>query len=288
MMAGVTTSIHAAVWGSRWDSVGIDPTLECAARLGFDHVVVPLRSLAALDPTAIGRAFERHGLIPLNTAGIPADCDIGSRDPYARQRGMKHLRNVMRAARDMGSRQINGVLYAPLVRAPGPPPSEARQFSAEALAAIAHEAKPMGLRLALEVVNRYETNLLNTAGEAIAFLDEVAQDNVGLHLDTFHMSIEERDPFQTLRDAAPRLFYFELDQSHRGDLRDGSLDLETWAREAARAGYRGIVGVEAFSRSRMAPDHADALAVWRDTYDDPSALAESALKLIRRSFAHAA
>ena len=85
-----------------------------------------LRLLAALDPPAIGRAFERHGLSPLNTAGIPADCDIGSRDPDARQRGMKHLRNVMRAARDMGSRQINGVLYAPLVRAPGPPPDHAQ------------------------------------------------------------------------------------------------------------------------------------------------------------------
>ena len=74
------------------------------------------------------------------------------------------------------------------------------------------------------------------------------------------MSIEERSPADALRAAVPKLFYFELDQSHRGDLGAGSLDLERLTRCAAEAGYRGIVGVEAFSRSRMAPDHADALA----------------------------
>lgn len=281
----VRTSIHASVWGPHWDSARIDSTLESAARLGYDHVVIPLRSIAALDAPALARAFERQGLVPLNTAGVPRDCDIGSSDPVERARGIAHLRAALGVARDMGSPQVNGVLYGPLYRAAGPVPAESLERAADALAVVARHARDMGLRLALEVVNRYETNMLNTASQAIEFLDRIGQDNVGLHLDTFHMSIEERNPRQALQSALPRLLYFELDQSHRGDLEDGSLDLAAWVRHAVHAGYRGIVGVEAFSRSRMATDHADALAIWRDSYESAEKLAASAIAVIRRGFA---
>jgi len=281
----VRTSIHASVWGPHWDSAGIDATLEAAARLGYDHVVVPLRATADLDPAALAGAFERHGLVPLNTAGVPAHSDIGSSDHATRLRGIQHLKTALRVARDMGSPQINGVLYGPLTRASQQAPEGAFERAADSIAMVAEDAGRMGLRLALEVVNRYETNLLNTAGRALEFLEKVGLDNVGLHLDTFHMSIEERNPEQALRSGMSRLFYLELDQSHRGALQDGSLDLGALTRYAAQLGYRGIVGVEAFSRSRMTADHADALAIWRDVYDSPEALAAGAIALIRGAFA---
>jgi D-psicose/D-tagatose/L-ribulose 3-epimerase len=280
------TAIHPSVWGPRWDAEGIRPTLEAAARIGYDHVVIPLRSMAGLDPKALARAFAAHNLVPLNTAGVPPDADIGSVDGDVRQRGLQHLLSAVSMARDMGSPQINGVLYAPLVRASGPADMDALYRSADSMAIIGRYAASAGVRLAVEVVNRYETNVLNTARQALDYVGRVNEDNVGIHLDTFHMSIEEAAPLQALRDAMPKLFYFELDQSHRGALGAGSMDLEAMARVAAEAGYRGIVGVEAFARSRMDADHANALAIWRDTFIDADALAAEALLTIKRAFAH--
>lgn len=132
-------------------------------------------------------------------------------------------------------------------------------------------------------MNRYETALLNTVGQALDYLALVDHPNLRLHLDTYHMAIEEARPAEALARALPVLGYYELDQSHRGRLDEGSLDLR--AISAPIAGrYDGLVGVEAFTRSRLASDHADGLAIWRDHFDDGTALARHARALIREIF----
>lgn len=286
-MQSLRTAIHPSVWGPRWDADGIRPTLDAARRIGYHHVVVPLRDFTAIDPPALARAFADFGLSPLNTAGIPLDRDIGSPDAAVRAAGMAHLGKAIAMARDMGSSQINGVLYAPLARAAAPASADTITRSADCMAKLAATAAANGIRLALEVVNRYETNVLNTVSQALDYIRMVGHANVGLHLDTFHMSIEEADPSSALKCAMPHLFYFELDQSHRGMLGAGSLDVRALLRTAVAAGYRGIVGVEAFSRSRMAPDHASGLAIWRDTFTDSDALAFEAHAMITQALADA-
>lgn len=278
------TSIHAAIWGRDWSANAIGPTLASAARIGYDHVVIPLRRFDDTEPAALAREFERHGLTPLNACGLTPDRDIGSNDPQIRARGISHLNQAIGLARDMGSTQIGGVLYGPLGKASGPPLSDAVARAVDAIREVAESARASGVRLALEVVNRYETPLLNTTARGLAFLDAVGHDNAYLHLDTFHMSIEEAAPFEALASSLPRLAYFELDQSHRGGAFEGSLDLIAWAKAASSAGYRGIVGVEAFSRRILEPEHANALAIWNDRFSDGDRLAADFMKVIEAGF----
>ena len=141
------------------------------------------------------------------------------------------------------------------------------------------------VRLALEVVNRYETSMLPTTVRGLAFLDRVAHEIVWLHLDMFHMSLEEAAPFDVLKQALPRLAYFELDQSHRGAIVDGSLDLIEWAKETCSAGYAGTVGVEVFSRALMTLKHANALAIWEDRFTEGEKIAAEFMRVIDADFA---
>ncbi len=98
------------------------------------------------------------------------------------------------------------------------------------------------------------------------------------------MNIEEADTLAAMRNAMPRLAYFELDQNHRGLLAPGLIDFMPLLNEAARLGFAGIVGVEAFSRFNLAEDHADALAIWRNTFEDGDRLALQSRDLIQRAF----
>lgn len=280
----VKTSIHAAVWGPDWKADAIAPTLASAARIGYDHVVIPLRRFEDIDPAALAREFARHGLSPLNTCGLTLDRDIGDADAAVRERGVAHLCQAIALARDMGSVQIGGVIYGPLGKAVKPLSEDAFNRAAEAMHRVAEIARAAGVRLALEVVNRYETALLYNTARGLAFLDAVAHDNVYLHLDTFHMSIDEAAPFAAIGTAMPRLAYFELDQSHRGAAFDGSLDLIAWARQVRLVGYTGIVGVEAFSRSMLASDHANALAIWEDRFSDGDRVAAEFMHVINAGF----
>lgn len=284
-MSALQVAIHPAIWTGDFSAEGLAPALDKAAAIGFSHVVVPLRKPEALDPAAIARAFTARGLAPINTAGIGPDSDIGSADPAVQQRGRERLRLLLALARDMGSRQINGVFYAPLMKAAGAPAPGQLERSAAVLAGLAEEAASSGIRLAIELVNRYETNLLNTVAQGLAYLRAAGfPPNLVLHLDTFHMAMEEADMGRAMAEALPHLGYFELDQSHRGALSEGSLDLGALTRRLAGLGYRGMLGIEAFARSPMAPDHADALAIWRDPFADADALARDGLALIRSAF----
>ncbi|GAA4354373.1 sugar phosphate isomerase/epimerase [Variovorax defluvii] len=283
-MSGIRTAIHAAVWGADWSPQGLAPTLADAAEIGYDHVVVPLRRFEDIQPAPLARAFEAQGLSPLNTCGLSPDKDIGDADAAVRARGIAHLKQAVGMARDMGSTQIGGVLYGPIHKAARPLPREAFERAADSVREVAEHAAAAGVRLALEVVNRYETPLLYDTRRGMDFLEAVGHDNVHLHLDTFHMSIDESDPFGAIRAALPRLAYLELDQSQRGDAYDGALDLVRWSSEAAQCGYAGIVGVEAFSRQLLAADHADALAIWRERFADGRTVARNFMRVIREGF----
>ena len=278
------TSIHAAVWGREWRAEVIGATLAQAAMLGYGHVIVPLRRFEDVDPTALARVFAAHRIAPLNACGLAPDRDIGSADSRIRQRGVDHLLHAIALARDMGSTQIGGVLHGPLGKAAHAPTRDDRSRAAESLHAVADAAAIAGVRLALELVNRYENALLNTVAQGLAFLAQVDHPNLWLHLDTFHMSIEEAAPFDALAAALPRLAYLELDQSHRGDAFEGSLDLVHWCRQAKRVGYEGLVGVEAFSRGLLADEHADALAIWQDRFDDGTRVARGFMQVIEAGF----
>lgn len=284
-MNKIQVSIHPSVWIPRWTNDAMPTALERASRLGFDRVVVPLRRFQDIDPPAIAKGFESFGIRPLNSCGQTVEENISSDDTQVRQRGRERLRKAVRLARDMGSDHVGGVLYSPIQQFDDVASRENIRHAAEALCSVGEEARSMGVRLALEVVNRYETNMLNTADQGLAFLDLVQCDNVYLHLDTFHMNIEERDMITPLRRAMKRLVYFELDQNNRGSLETGSIDFKPLLAELSQSGYTGIVGIEAFSRSLLAPDLANALSIWRDVFTDGDEVAAQGIRSIRGAFA---
>jgi sugar phosphate isomerase/epimerase len=102
----------------------------------------------------------------------------------------------------------------------------------------------MNLRVAMEVLNRYESHLLNTAEQAVAFVEEVGLVNVGILLDAFHMNLEEPDPARALSAAGERLFLFHAADSNRRGVGRGHTDFSGLFRALHEIGYPGDVIVE--------------------------------------------
>ncbi len=280
----VKTAVHTALWSPEMTPENVARVTESAARIGFDAVSLPMRGPSDLDISGVAAAISASGVGALCTAGMCAGGDIGSADTEARRIGHAHLSLVIACARDIGIKQINGPVYGPLGKATEPVTLDGFRRSAETLAGLADAAAESGITLCVEILNRYETALLNTVAQGLEYLELANRPNIKLHLDTFHMAIEERDVPAAVAKALPKLGYFELDQSHRGALDEGSLDLSAMTEPLADGGYQGFVGVEAFSRSRLPDDHANALAIWREHFDDPDEVARSALAFIKRAF----
>lgn len=263
-------------------SPGLEGALDLLAELGYTRVVLPPVDPEATDAAALGRLFADRHLVPVPIAGQGPEADVSSPDRAVRAAGADALRRMVRLTAELGGDQLNGVPYGLFGRAGHGVDRSVLERSAALVGSVADAAARDGVRITFEVLNRYETAMINTAAQAIAYRKLAGSSNLFIHLDTFHMAIEEADMAEAIRSAAPALGYLELGQSGRGALGTGVVDVVEAVRVAVAAGYRGPIGVEAFSNSILSPFANDVLAIWRSPYTDGAALAREAIGLIRR------
>jgi len=271
---------HLCLWQRAWDE---DVTLHVhrAAEFGFDGIEVSLFTLRHRDVGHVRREVERAGLAVTCSTGLGPQEDITSDDETVRLAGLDALRLAVRLARDVGSRVLCGVLFAPWGKFYRQPEyANARARSIDALRTIGEDAERQGLVLGVEVLNRYETSLINTAEQGRAFVDAVGRGGVGLHLDTYHMNIEERSIPAAIAAAGTSLSHFHCAESDRGVPGTGRLPWPEIVRALNDVGYTGWMVMECCTRSGTAV--ADTFNVWRDVGPDPDTAARDGLSFLRR------
>ncbi len=258
--------------------------LERLRGLGYRRAVLPPLDVVSADAAAYARVFSSAGIAPIMMCGQGLGADVSSADADEREAGATALRAAVDFAARAGADQLNGVPYGLFGHPTEPLSRERFEASAREVGAVAEDAAAQGVQLTFEVLNRYEEAAINTAEQAIDYVAASGSANLGIHLDTFHMAIEERDMAAAIRAALPYLKYLELGQSGRGPLGEGAVDVPGVVCRALDDGYAGRLGVEAFSRP-LAGEAADGLSIWRDTYDDGLVVAADAVTVIRRGWA---
>ena len=138
-----------------------------------------------------------------------------------------------------------------------------------------------GINVNLEVVNRYETNIMNTGIEGLAFLDEVNRPNTFIHLDTYHMNIEEDGMEKSVLAAGDKLGFVHIGESHRGYLGSGNVDFDTFFAALKKINYQGPITFESFSSAVVDPALSNTLCVWRNLWSDSDDLASTALSFMK-------
>ena len=201
---------------------------------------------------------------------------MSSEDPDTVARGVDLLQESLRVTYEIGGTVLTGALYSAFGKAPAPLSKKGRDNVVGVLADLAAEAAPLGVTLGLEICNRYETNVVNTAREALALADDIGADNVMIHLDTYHMNIEEDDFVTPVRDVGDRLGYVHIGENHRGYLGSGHLDFAAFFGALAEIDYRGSLTFESFSSAVLASGLSNDLAIWRNLWDDGFDLAVQA------------
>jgi D-psicose/D-tagatose/L-ribulose 3-epimerase len=268
--------VHALVFTGRWDAAGAQRAVAAAKAAGYDLIELALLDPRAVDTDRTSKLLADHDLQAAGSLGLSAATDVSSEDMDTVAAGERLLRAAADVVRDIGGDTLAGVLYSGLGRYTRPPTARGRAHAVEAIQRLADHAAASGIRLALEVVNRYETNLLNTAEAALDFIADVGRPNVFVHLDTYHMNIEEPDLITPVLACGGNLGYVHVGESHRGYLGSGAADLTGFFRALACVGYTGTITFESFSTAVADPALSTALAIWRDMWDDPADLARHA------------
>jgi D-psicose/D-tagatose/L-ribulose 3-epimerase len=276
---------HALVFTGEFDSAGIESSVQRAGRAGFDLIEFPLMEPATFDSGTARRVVEAEGLHASASLGLPLDADISSDDPSVVAAGRRLLDIALDKTAEMGGSRMCGVLYGSMRKHMAPATASGRANSVAAIQALAERASSLRIQLSLEVVNRYESNLVNTGRQALEFLKEVDREGVSVHLDTYHMNIEESDLFQPILDTGDRLGYIHIGESHRGYLGTGSVDFGSAFRALDRINYSGPIVFESFSSAVVSATLSNTLGIWRNLWSDGDDLAAHANRFIRDQLA---
>jgi D-psicose/D-tagatose/L-ribulose 3-epimerase len=272
--------VHALVWVGDTAPAAVEYAVAQTKDAGFDLLEISLHDAVHLDVPRARAALSGAGLRVACSRGLAFDADVSSDNPSVVERGEKLLHDSLAVTADLGGTHFTGALYSALGKYQKPLTEAGRRNVVTVLRGLAAEAQRRGMTLGLEVCNRYETNVVNTATQALALADDIGADNVLVHLDTYHMNIEEDDLVRPVHEVGDRLGYVHIGENHRGYLGSGHLDFTAFFHALADVGYTGPITFESFSSAVVAPGLSNDLAIWRNLWSDGADLARHARAFI--------
>jgi len=250
---------------------------------GFDSVEIPIEDPSHIDPQVVKRALDFHGLV----CGSVCACMGPDRDLRgnlkAQQNGLLYLKRLVDQAVVLGAKSVVGPVYSAVGRADAVPPAEYRQqwkTVVKHLKSLCQHAAQRGVLICLEPLNRFETDFINTCDQGLKMLKDVGSPALKLHLDTFHMNIEEKCQGEAIRKAGKQLGHFHACGSDRGTPGNDHIRWECIAVALKQVAYQGDVVIESFTTDVKVI--ARAAAIWRRIEPTRDEIAVKGLAFLRK------
>ena len=249
--------------------------------MGYDVLEVCIEDPAILSPDAMNVAAKKYGLDISICGAFGPDRDISHEDPTIRGQGIAYLNTCVDFAAEVGSPFVCGPMYSATGKTRLLSPVEREQqfdWAVESIVTVAGYAQANGVGLAIEPLNRFETDLINTLEQGVELCRAVNLDNVGLLIDTFHMHIEEKSLTESIRMAAPYIFHVQVSENDRGTPGKGQVHWDEFFAALNEINYEGSIVVESFLPT--VKEIARAVSLWRAVAPSMDALATDGFEFI--------
>jgi D-psicose/D-tagatose/L-ribulose 3-epimerase len=277
MRLGINTFLFTSPFTTQ--SVKLFPTFK---KWGFDTVEIPIEAPAHIVPSKVKDALDKHGLV----CGSACACMGPDRDlrgnASQQKTGLKYMMTVLDQMVDLDCPALIGPVYSAVGRADAVPPKEYKQqwrTVVKNLKTLSAYAGDRGKKVCLEPLNRFETDFINTCDQALNMIADVGSPHLLLHLDTFHMNIEEKNQAAAIRKAGKLLGHFHACGSDRGTPGHDHIDWKPIAAALHGIGYKGDVVIESFTTDVKVI--ARAAAIWRRIEPTRDEIAVKGLKFLR-------
>lgn len=259
-------------WVKNWDADHVK-YIKKVSGLGFDILEFQAQALLDMDKSRmdeVRQAAKDNGIELTYSLGLNPKYDVASPDAKVREGGIEYLKRIVERIGYMEGKLLSGVNYAGW----GSPDyivddkSEIVKHSIESVRQVIKTAEDYDVTYCVEVVNRFEGIVMNTAKEAIEYVKQIDSDKIGILLDTYHMNIEEGSIGDAIRSVGGYLKNFHTGENNRVVPGKGHLDWDEIFGALHDIDYQGRIVSEPFVQ--MGGEVGRDIKVWRDLVEDPS------------------
>lgn len=278
MKFGINTFLFTSPFTTK--DISLFPTFKA---WGFDSVEIALEDASHIDAKTVRQALDDNGLI-CNTicAALGPGRDLRG-SPRDQEMSLKYLSEVMEIMPLLGCKLLAGPLYSSVGRAEFVSQEEYKlqwELVVKNLGKLADHAVQTGSKIAIEPLNRYETDFINTSAQAMQMLHDVNSKSLYVHLDTFHMNLEEKDPAQAICNVGDKLALLHASGSDRGTPGGDQINWDRIFYALNTTGYAGDVVIESFTPEVKII--AKAASIWRNIEPSVQTIAVEGLKFLKK------
>ena len=283
----IRIGVNAWVWTSPFttqdgpEGLGL---LDKAKQMGFDTFEFGLEDPSHVDPRKLKDKLQQTGLRLVVCGAFGPDRDLTHEDASIRDNSLNYITECIRITKEAGGTVVAGPMYSAVgKRRHVPADQKTREFdlAVKGLTEAGKRAADAGVQLAIEPLNRFETDLINTAEQCEQLVNAIGNKSVGFHLDSFHMNIEEKDSAAAIRRAGSRLMHFHACENDRGAPGSGkNIDWDGVCGALKEVNYQGSAVIESFTPKTKSI--AAAAAIWRPLASTQDALASEGLAFLRK------
>lgn len=266
--------IFVNLWEQGW-KIDYPYYIDKVARIGFDILefqAQPLLDMSDDECRKIKKYADDAGVELSYSLGLNKLYDIANPDKYVRAGGIKYLSDIVRKISVMDGELFSGVTYngwgVPDFFVDENGKREMFQRSVESMKEVMKVAENEGVTVCVEAVNRFESALINTAKEAIEYADAVDSKSIGIHLDSYHMNIEENSMGDAIRLVGKRMRHFHTGDNNRNIPGRGHIDFDEIFAALKDIDYKNNIVSEPFLQ--MGNEVGYDIRIWRDILDNPT------------------
>ena len=253
--------------------------------MGFEYVEIPIEDPGLIEGTTVKKALDDHALKPIVCGAFGPSRDLTSEDPSLHHNCFEYLNKCFDLSLKLGADFVAGPMYSAVGKARLLPPAERQKewnMAVENLRKVAEAAEANGLKLAIEALNRFETDLVNTTEDLVKLIRDIDHPAARVLLDSFHMTIEERSLIEAIRTAGDLLIHVQVSENYRGAPGTGQTRWDEIKTGLEEVGYDGVVSIESFTPE--VKELAGAVCIWKPFSASQDQFAKDGIRFLKELF----
>ena len=282
MALDITYGASTWLWTSPFTTASIQELFPKIAKMGFDVVEIAVEDTSLIDINEVKKGLQRFNLKAIICGAFGSARDLTNEDTAIHKNCFSYIESCLDFCVELGTGFFGGPMYSAVGKARMVSPEQRKaewELAVKNLRLVCNMAAARGLQIALEPLNRFESDLINTAEDALRLINDINHPAAQIMLDGFHMNIEERDIEKAIIAAGDKLIHLQVSENYRGTPGTGQTRWDAYKKGLEAISYKGTVTIESFT-----PDNrelAGAVCFWHPMAESQDGFASEGIRFLK-------